>query len=128
MREYLRPWKLLSLFAGVSLLVCGSYYWDASDWDIGVCFVMAFFTYLTAPQALETLLNEYRKPSRRFALSLFFWWWSVDGCYWLYHTLAGNEMIRLPNFFASTALYFICSVIWLPKKDLKDLFHNLSNG
>jgi hypothetical protein len=36
--EYLRPWKLATLFLGTVLLVLGSIYKPAPDWDIPVSF------------------------------------------------------------------------------------------
>lgn len=33
MREYLRPWKLFTLALGIGLLIAGSFYYRAPDWD-----------------------------------------------------------------------------------------------
>jgi hypothetical protein len=33
--EYKRPWKLCTLALGVALLILGSFYYEAPDWDIG---------------------------------------------------------------------------------------------
>jgi len=122
--DLLRPWKLITLFIGMCWLIWGSFHYQASDWDIGICFVMAFFTYLTAPWCLRTILNAYqcRKLTWSVLGALFAWYWSVDGCYWIYHTLAGNEMIRYENFLASTGLYFACAVIWLHNGTLLELW------
>lgn len=46
--EQRRPWKIATLMIGLSLLVLGSFYYQAPDWDIPVSFIMAGFTYLTA--------------------------------------------------------------------------------
>lgn len=122
--DLLRPWKLFSLAIGIGLLIWGSFYYQASDWDIGISFVMAFFTYISAAWCLRTLLDAYhfRKLSWQIFGAIFVWYWSVDGCYWIYHTLAGNEMIRYENFLASTGLYFICAVIWLYNGTLVELW------
>lgn len=127
MKNYLQPWKLATLALGIGLLIAGSYEYQATDWDIGVCLVMAFFTYLSAAWCLRTLLDayHYRRWSINVVYALIAWWWSVDGCYWLYHTIVGNELIRYENFFASTALYFMCAVLWLPQGGLIELFGQL---
>lgn len=36
MKEYLRPWKITTLLAGICLLVAGALYFKRPDWDIGV--------------------------------------------------------------------------------------------
>ena len=46
--EYVRPWKLLSLAAGIALLVAGAFYYDAPDWDVAISFIMAILAYLSA--------------------------------------------------------------------------------
>ncbi len=46
--EYLRPWKLATYAFGLFLLVVGSFYCRAPDWDIPISIIMSFFTYLTA--------------------------------------------------------------------------------
>jgi hypothetical protein len=43
LREYLRPWKLASLACGIGLLIAGSYYMPAPDWDIPISLIMANF-------------------------------------------------------------------------------------
>ncbi|HEX7643797.1 MAG TPA: hypothetical protein VF472_16450 [Burkholderiaceae bacterium] len=89
MTEYLRPWKLLSLACGIALLIAGSFYYRASDWDVGISLVMALFTYLTAPYSLKTIVRSVAamRFGMPFAWALFWWVWSVDGCYWVYNTL-----------------------------------------
>src|SRR5688572_28256647 len=47
--EYLRPWKLFSLACGIALLIIGAYWYRSPDWDIPISFIMAVFTYFTAP-------------------------------------------------------------------------------
>jgi hypothetical protein len=125
--ELCRPWKLATLSIGMVWLIWGSYYYQASDWDIGICFVMAFFTYITSPWCLRTFLDAYhfQKLSWSILGALFAWYWSVDGCYWIYHTRVGNEMIRYENFFASTGLYFMCAIIWLHNGTLADLWQKI---
>ncbi len=46
--ELLRPWELATLAIGIALLVVGSFYYQAPDWDIPISFIMAIMAYLTA--------------------------------------------------------------------------------
>lgn len=34
--EYTRPWKLFTLALGIALLILGSFYYEAPDWDIPI--------------------------------------------------------------------------------------------
>lgn len=56
--EYKRPWKLFALFSGLTLLVIGSFYLPAPDWDIPISFIMAFFSYLTAAWSLRVVVER----------------------------------------------------------------------
>ena len=56
--EYLRPWKLFTLAAGIALLVIGALRKIAPDWDIPISFIMALLAYLTAPWSLRVLLQR----------------------------------------------------------------------
>jgi hypothetical protein len=122
-REYLRPWKLFSLLAGIVLLIAGSFYYHASDWDVGISVVMALFTYLTAASGLRTIVKSLAtlRFDRPFVWAIWWWYWSVDGCYWVYNTLLHHQMIRYENFLASTGLYFLCGLIWWPQCSLREL-------
>ena len=119
--EYVRPWKLTSLAAGIGLLVLGSIYMPAPDWDIPISFIMAFFTYFTAPCSLRTLLE---RRWRHLPLALISIWVSVDGCYalyWHFKDPAALEMMRQVNAPASLALYGACGLIWLHRGSLSSL-------
>jgi hypothetical protein len=50
---------------------------------------------------------------------------AVDWAYWLYHTTAGNRMLRWDNFKVSMALYFICGLLWYYRGSLTDLVRDL---
>ncbi|MBS0198891.1 MAG: hypothetical protein JSR70_00400 [Proteobacteria bacterium] len=116
-REYLRPWKLASLAAGIALLVLGSILTPALDWDIPISFIMALCTYLS----LRTLLE---RNWRNAPLALFSTWFSVDGCYalyWHFKNPAALDAMRSANAPASLALYGICGVLWLYRGSLKAL-------
>ena len=56
--EYLRPWKLCSLAIGIALLIAGSFYYSALDWDIPISFIMAILTYLAAAWSLRVVLER----------------------------------------------------------------------
>jgi hypothetical protein len=121
--EYFRPWKLFTLGIGIALLVLGSIYEPAPDWDIPVSFIMAAFTYLTAPWGMRVLLE------RRWAewpAMLFWTWFSVDGCYAIYWYMkdpVALDLMREVNFPASLSLYGLCGLIWLYHGSLKELVH-----
>ena len=119
--EYKRPWKLFSLFVGLSLLIAGSFYYQAPDWDIPVSFIMAFFTYLSAPWSMRVIVERQWKY---FPFMLFATWFSIDGCYWIYwhyKNPAALAMMRDVNFFASLSLYSICGLIWYYQGNLGDI-------
>jgi hypothetical protein len=125
--EYLRPWKLATLFIGIALLIAGSIYLPAPDWDIWISLVMAILAYLTAPWSLRVIVE---RRWRRLPLMLFFTWFTVDGCYWLYwrwKNPAALDLMRDVNFFASLALYGICGVLWLYRGSLRDGASMLAN-
>lgn len=123
--EYLRPWKLVTLAVGIALLILGSFYYHAPDWDIPISLIMAILAYLTAPWSLRVALERRWKlwPAMLFAT-----WFTVDGSYWLYWHLENPlalEQLREANFFASLALYGICGVIWLYRGSLRQLYSEI---
>jgi hypothetical protein len=123
-REWRRPWKLATLAIGIALLIAGAFWYEAPDWDIPISFIMAILTYLTAPWSLRVLVE---RRWRRLPLMLFFTWFTVDGCYWLYWRTkdpVALEMMRDANFFASLTLYGICGVLWLYRGSLRELLRD----
>ena len=119
--EYQRPWKLTSLGVGVILLILGSFYYRAPDWDIPICFIMAVFAYLTASWSLHVIVE---RQWRYFPLMLFFTWFTVDGCYalyWSYKNPVALEYMREVNFPASLCLYGMCGLVWYFRGSLKEL-------
>ncbi len=119
-REYLRPWKLSALAVGLSLLIAGSYYYQAIDWDVPISFIMAFFAYLTASWSLRVLVERQWKL---FPMMLFFTWFTVDGCYWIYWHFKNPlalEFMRDANFPASLSLYGMCGLVWYYQGSLKE--------
>ena len=118
--EYLRPWKLATLAIGLGLLLVGAHYQLAIDWDYPISFIMALLTYLTAPWAVQVFR---RQRWRWVPLALFWYYFSVDGCYWLYWSIVNPEALfmREANFLASSCLYWLCGFIWLHDGPLKEL-------
>jgi hypothetical protein len=122
LREYLRPWKLASLACGIGLLIAGSYYMPAPDWDIPISLIMAAFAYLTAPWSLRTLLE---RRWRDWPAMIFATWFSVDGCYalyWHFKNPAALDLMRSANFPASLGLYGLCGAVWLYRGSLAELY------
>jgi hypothetical protein len=131
-REYMRPWKLCILTVGMAWLFYGALNWDYSDWDIGVSIIMGLLAYLLAPWSVSTFIKCVRyKPPYWFAyiiLCLLCEVFTVDTSYVLWHTYAGNTMIRYGNFLASSYLYLAAGFIWLYKGSLKDLYYDLKHN
>lgn len=125
--EYRRPWKLATLAAGIVLLILGSFYYEAPDWDIPISLIMAILTYLTAPWSLRVILD---RQWRRWPAMLLATWFTVDGCYAIYWSLkdpVALEMMRSANFPASLSLYGMCGILWLYQGSLRQLLSNVKN-
>jgi hypothetical protein len=123
--EYLRPWKLCTLAIGLVLLIAGSFHYNAPDWDIPICFIMAFFAYLTAGWSLRVLVERRWK---QWPAMLFATWFTVDGCYAIYWHFKDPQVLALMrdvNFPASLALYGMCGIVWLHQGSLRELWMNL---
>lgn len=119
--EWRRPWKLVTLGVGMAWLLWGALTLDIGDWDVGVSLLMGGFTYLLAPMAARILM---RRQWRWLALSLFAWWWCVDGVYLAWHLSMGNPIYRDANAYASSCLFWLCGFIWLPQAPLVAVFRN----
>lgn len=121
MSEYLRPWKLCTLALGIGLLVAGSFYYPAPDWDIPISIIMAVLAYLAAPWSLRVFLE---RRWRLMPVALFLTWFTVDGCYWIYWHFKDPEalaLMRSANFPASLSLYALCAIGWLYRGSLRQL-------
>jgi hypothetical protein len=122
MREYLRPWKLVTFSIGMAWLVWGSFYYGYSDWDLGVSVIMGGLAYLSAPWSVRVIWN---RQWCRLPLALLCWLVTVDLSYYAYHSLMGNEMIRDANFLASSCLFWLCGFIWLYDGTLKEAWQTI---
>ena len=72
--ELLRPWKLATLAVGTGLLVVGAFYYEAPDWDIPICFIMALMAYLTASKSMHVIVE---RQWRHWPTMLFWTWFTV---------------------------------------------------
>ncbi|MGV8991267.1 MAG: hypothetical protein ACOH1Q_07670 [Thiobacillus sp.] len=127
MTEYLRPWRLFTLAIGITLLIVGSFYYKAPDWDIPISFIMAILAYLTAPWSLRVILE---RKWQQFPAMLFVTWFTVDGSYaiyWYFENPVALEMMRAANFPASLSLYGMCGIIWLYQGSIKQLISELKH-
>jgi hypothetical protein len=123
--EYFRPWKLITLVAGIALLIFGSFYYNAPDWDIPISIIMASLAYLSAPWSLRVILE---RRWRLWPAMLVVTWFTVDGCYAIYWSLkdpVALEMMRSANFPASLSLYGMCGILWLYRGSLGQLFFDI---
>lgn len=118
--EYVRPWKLFSLFCGTAILLIGARYSGLPDWDVPISFIMAGFAYFTAPCSLRVFLERQWK---QFPKALFWTWLSVDGTYTIYWYLVdpGALILRPANAGVSLALYGMCALIWWHRGTLRQL-------
>lgn len=120
-REYLRPWKLLSLACGLALLVMGAVLADLPDWDIPISIIMAVPTYFAAPCTLESI---FQRRWRNLPAAALWTWLSVDGtyaAYWWANDPRVLEQLRPANAAASLALYGTCGIVWLHRGNLGEL-------
>lgn len=125
MREFSRPWKLITLAIGIAILIVGAQIEQLPDWDIGLSVFMAVATYLTAPWAIRVFIERRWKWT---PLAVYVAWMSIDGIYfaWNYHGLGPMvDDFRRANWPASTCLYLLCGFIWLYRGSLKDFAASL---
>ena len=121
-RELCRPWKLATLAVGISILIWGSFYYQAPDWDIPISLIMALFAYLTASWSMHVIVE---RKWRQFPLMMFFSWWTVDGCYalyWYFEDPVALDYMRSVNAPASLSLYWMCGLVWYWQGSLGELF------
>ena len=107
-----RPWKLATLAVGVAILIVGSFYYRAPDWDVPISLIMAFFSYLTASWSLHVMVERRWK---QWPLMIFYTWWTVDGCYalyWYFKNPVALELMREANALASLSLYWMSGLVW----------------
>lgn len=109
------------------MLILGSFYFQAPDWDIPISIIMAVFAYLTAPWSLRVILE---RTWRLWPAMLLATWFTVDGCYaiyWHFKDPVALEMMRDVNFPASLSLYGMCGIVWFYRGSLRQLFSEIQN-
>jgi hypothetical protein len=129
LRELVRPWKLASFAIAMAWLLYGALYYGIADWDVGVTLLMGGLTYLFAAWSVRTILIAIRdRPPhwlQKIGMAVFVAWIVVDGVYVAYHTAMGNQMFRLDNFYASSALYFLAGSVWLYRGSVREFLANV---
>lgn len=118
----LQPWKLITLAIGLIILVCGSYYEQAPDWDVGISLTMGICAYLYAPKFILTI---YRKDWWSLPPELCSAWFSIDGAYWMYNYFMHHPYVREANIIASTPLFLLCGILWAYDGSLKDMLRDV---
>lgn len=117
-----RPWKLATLAIGIAFLVVGSFYYQAPDCDIPISFIMAGLAYLTASWSMHVMVE---RQWRQWPLMLFWTWFTVDGCYWIYWHFkdpVALEMMREANAPASLSLYWMCGLVWFYRGTVRQMW------
>jgi len=105
-------WKYSTLAIGIALLLIGGKHYQAPDWDVPISFIMAFFSFVTAPWATTVLLTG---QWTKYPAALLLVWWGIDGCYWVYWSIvdpAALELMRDVNWPASLVLFLTCGILW----------------
>jgi len=126
--ELARPWKLCTLGIGVLLLIWGSFYHSAPDWDIPISLIMAFFAYLTAGWSMHVMVE---RRWREFPLMILATWWTVDGCYalyWYFNDPVALANMRDVNAPASLSLYWMCGLVWYWNGSVKKFVARMKSG
>lgn len=127
-KEYLRPWKLITFAAGLAILIGGALYYKISDWDIGISLIMGTLTYIAAPRALYIVKSRHW---RKFLIMFFVYWFTVDGSYMLYNAYFDHPIgaeLRRANFFASSLLYLLCGLLWSQQMTLREFLSEFAGA
>ena len=124
--EYARPWKLVTLFLGIALLILGSFYYAVPHWDVPISLIMATLAYVAAPWSLRVIVE---RRWRLWPAMLFATWLTVDGSFWMYWRFKNPailELMREANIPVSLAAYGICGVLWFYRGSLRELLSEMS--
>lgn len=128
-RELIRPWKLVTFFIAMAILIYGSFFFRIADWDVGVTLLMGSLTYIMAPWSVYVIISAIRHRPKFWYLQIITAMIAcqlvVDWVYMIYHTMVGNQTFRAANFYASTPLYFMAGAVWLYRGSMKDFLGNL---
>lgn len=119
--EFFRPWKLVTFSCAMVLLLLGSVYTPAPDWDIPITIIMGLATYLTAPWSMRVLLGRHWRYWPAMLLAA---WLSIDGLYALYWHFKDPSVLaamRDANFTVSLPIYGMAGIFWLYRGSLREL-------
>jgi len=105
---YYNPWRLFTLFVGISTLLFGAAIDYAPDWDTGASLIMAFTTYVLMPVFDKAARG--RNPLYAFLIGDF----AANGVYTLYWGWVNPEALFMiwGNYLASWTLFLACWVVW----------------
>jgi hypothetical protein len=126
LRELTRPWKIVTLLIGISVLLYGAKVEGAPDWDWPISFIMATTAYLTAPAAIRAFKSFTLKG---LLLGVALVWFGSDGNYWLYWSIVNPQalaLMREANAPASALMFLLCGFLWLPQASLLDGLRSIS--
>ena len=91
-----------------------------AEGQIPVSFIMALMAYLTAWCSMHVMVE---RKWRQWPSMLFWTWFTVDGCYWLYWHFKNPvafELMREANAPASLSLYWMCGLVWYYRGTLRE--------
>lgn len=113
-------------------LLWGALYLHISDWDIGVSIIMGTLAYLFAPWTIAASYRALKYNPKYYhwhlLTSLFCAWLTIDGSYYLWHTYAGNHMLRLSQAPASTFLYLLAGFLCWYRGSLNEFISDLNKA
>ena len=84
--------------------------------------IMALMAYLTASWSMHVMVE---RQWRQWPLMLFWTWFTVDRCYWLYWHFKNPtalELMREANAPASLSLYWMCGLVWCYRSPLCEMW------
>lgn len=113
----------------MSLLLYGALNYEITDWDVGITVLMGALTYLMAPWSVTILISAVRYRLKHWYIhalvAILAALFVVDWVYMLYHSVAGNQIYREANLYASMPLYFLAGAFWLYRGTLKEFVNNV---
>lgn len=93
---------------------------------------MGTLAYLFAPWTIATSYRALKYKPKHYqwhlVTSLFCAWLTIDGSYYLWHTYAGNHMLRLSQAPASTFLYLLAGFLWWYRGSLNEFISDLNKA